>query len=74
MPDPVPGEKACLCVSLRPGQSLVLADVQRLLDGRQVSKLKWSERPERLEVVAAMPLTPARKVIKGEFAKLLLSK
>ena len=71
MTDPVPGEKAGLFVSLRPGQSLVLADVQRFLEGRQVSKLKW---PERLEVVAAMPLTPARKVIKGELAMLLLSK
>ena len=67
MPDPVLGEKACLFVTLRPGASLQLDEVQRFLEERKVSKLKW---PERLEIISAMPLTPTRKVIKGQLAKL----
>ena len=67
MPDPVLGEKACLFVTLRPGQSLQLTEVQRFLEEKKVSKLKW---PERLEIIGAMPLTPTRKVIKGQLAKL----
>jgi len=35
---------------------------------QQVAKLKW---PERLETIDAMPLTPTRKIIKGELMKLL---
>ncbi len=68
MPDPVLGERACLFVTLRPGHTLDLAAVAEWLAARQVSKLKW---PERLEIVAAMPLTPTRKIIKGELAKRL---
>ena len=67
MPDPVLGEKACLFVTLRPGRSLDLPGVLRFLGEKKVSKLKW---PERLEVIDAMPLTPTRKVIKGQLAKL----
>ena len=36
--------------------------------GARVSKIRW---PERLEIVAAMPLTPTRKIIKGELARRL---
>jgi cyclohexanecarboxylate-CoA ligase len=68
MPDPVLGERSCLFVTLRPGHALELAEVAEWLAARQVSKLKW---PERLEVVEAMPLTPTRKIIKGELAKRL---
>ncbi len=68
MPDPVLGEKACLFVALKPGATLTLAEVTGWLDAAQVSKLKW---PERLEIVDAMPLTPTRKVIKGQLVKRL---
>jgi non-ribosomal peptide synthetase component E (peptide arylation enzyme) len=68
MPDPVLGEKACLFVTLRPGATLTLAEVTAWLDAAQVSKLKW---PERLEIVEAMPLTPTRKIIKGQLAQRL---
>ncbi|HSD44422.1 MAG TPA: AMP-binding protein [Burkholderiales bacterium] len=68
MPDPVLGEKACLFVTLKSAATLTLAEVTGWLDAAQVSKLKW---PERLEVVDAMPLTPTRKVIKGQLVKRL---
>ena len=71
MPDKVLGERACCFATLRPGQSLALADVTAWLAQHQVAKLMW---PERLEVIDAMPLTPTRKIIKGELMKLLLSR
>jgi non-ribosomal peptide synthetase component E (peptide arylation enzyme) len=68
MPDPVLGERACLFATLKPGGALTLAEVAEWLAAQQVSKLKW---PERLEIVESMPLTPTRKVMKGELAKRL---
>jgi cyclohexanecarboxylate-CoA ligase len=66
MPDKVLGERACCFATLRPGKSLTLADVTAWLAQNQVAKLKW---PERLETIDAMPLTPTRKIIKGELMK-----
>ena len=68
MPDTVLGERACCFATVRPGKSLTLADVIAWLAQQQVAKLKW---PERLETIDAMPLTPTRKIIKGELMKLL---
>jgi cyclohexanecarboxylate-CoA ligase len=68
MPDKVLGERACCFATVRPGKSLALADVTAWLAEHQVAKLKW---PERLEIVEAMPLTPTRKIIKGELMKML---
>jgi cyclohexanecarboxylate-CoA ligase len=68
MPDKVLGERACCFATLRPGKTLALADVTAWLGQNQVAKLKW---PERLEIVETMPLTPTRKIIKGELMKLL---
>ncbi len=64
--DDVLGERACLCVTLAPGAALDLDDATTWLAERGVAKLRW---PERLEIVDAMPMTPTRKVIKGELAK-----
>jgi acyl-coenzyme A synthetase/AMP-(fatty) acid ligase len=68
MPDPVLGEKACLFVTLKPGAALALTEVTAWLDAAQIAKLKW---PERLEIVEAMPLTPTRKIIKGQLRRRL---
>lgn len=68
MPDKVLGERACCFATVRPDRSLMLADVTAWLDRHGVAKLKW---PERLEIIGAMPLTPTRKIIKGELMKLL---
>ncbi len=68
MPDPVLGERACCFAVLKNGGALTLEQVQEFLAARQVGKLKW---PERLEIIAAMPMTPTRKVIKGELARRL---
>ncbi len=62
VPDPVLGERACAYVVLKPGAALTLAEVTARLAALGIAKVKW---PERLEVIAEMPLTPTRKVIKG---------
>ena len=70
VPDAVLGEKACAFVVLKPGATLDLDGVREFLAARGVSKLKW---PEQLEAVAAMPVTPTRKVIKGQLVAALLA-
>jgi cyclohexanecarboxylate-CoA ligase len=71
MPDPVLGERACCFVTVRPGTAITLADVLAWLAQHQVAKPQW---PERLEVIDAMPLTPTRKIIKGELIKILAAR
>jgi cyclohexanecarboxylate-CoA ligase len=63
VPDPVLGERACCFVVLRPGvESLVLEEIVKYLLARHIAKIKL---PERLVIVAEMPLTPTRKIIKS---------
>jgi cyclohexanecarboxylate-CoA ligase len=63
MPDPVLGEKACAFVTLKPGAAQpTLAELCEYLLAKHIAKNKL---PERLVVVAEMPLTPTRKIIKG---------
>ena len=66
MPDPVLGEKACLFVQLTPGEIMALDDVCAYLAEQGVAKMKW---PERLETIETMPMTPTRKIVKGELVK-----
>ena len=68
MPDPMLGERACCFVVLQPGAAFTLEDSCDWLARHAVSKMKW---PERIEVIEAMPLTPTRKIIKGELVKRL---
>lgn len=63
VPDPVLGEKACAFVTLRKaGDAPSLEELNAWLLAKQIAKFKL---PERLVVLAEMPLTPTRKVIKG---------
>lgn len=71
IPDPVLGERACCFVVTRPGHSFTLEDMRNFLAAEGVGKVKW---PERLEIVAAMPITPTRKIIKGELVRQLLAR
>ena len=66
VPDPVLGEKACLFVQLTPGEIMTLDDVCGYLAEQGVAKMKW---PERLETIETMPMTPTRKIVKGELVK-----
>ena len=63
MPDPVLGEKACAFVTLKPGAAApTLDEITSYLLDKRIAKNKL---PERLVVIAEMPLTPTRKIIKG---------
>jgi cyclohexanecarboxylate-CoA ligase len=66
-PDPRLGERACAFVVLRPGQTLDLAGVQALMAEHKVAKQYW---PERIEIVADLPKTPAGKVQKFQLREI----
>jgi cyclohexanecarboxylate-CoA ligase/acyl-CoA synthetase len=68
IPDPVLGERACCFVVLRDGAKLDLEAIKTHLAAQTIAKAKW---PERLEVVADMPMTPTRKIMKGELVRRL---
>jgi acyl-CoA synthetase (AMP-forming)/AMP-acid ligase II len=64
MPDPILGEKACAFVVLRRKEETVrLEELTEYLLQKNIAKNKL---PERLVIVADMPLTPTRKIIKGK--------
>jgi cyclohexanecarboxylate-CoA ligase len=63
MPDPILGEKACVFITLRTSETVSLEEIVSYLVEKNIAKNKL---PEKLVVVAEMPLTPTRKVIKGK--------
>lgn len=70
LPDPVLGERACLCVSLVPGAAFDLDIATAYLAERKIGKRLW---PERVEIVDDMPLTPTRKVMKRRLVERILA-
>jgi non-ribosomal peptide synthetase component E (peptide arylation enzyme) len=66
MPDAVLGEKACAYVSVRNGATLALVAMREFLAARGVAQFKW---PERIEIVAEMPLTNVGKIKKSELRR-----
>ena len=68
MPDPVLGEKACCFIVAKGATPPTLEALCAWLTERGIAKNKL---PERLEVVAEMPMTPTRKVIKGRLMESL---
>lgn len=61
MPDYRLGERACAYVVPQKGQTPTLVEIQQFLEAQQVAKNKW---PERIEIVAELPLTPTGKILK----------
>jgi cyclohexanecarboxylate-CoA ligase len=70
MADQTLGERACCFAVLKQGADLDLDELRRWLGQHDVAKVKW---PERLELIAEMPLTPTRKIKKSELAARLAS-
>jgi len=66
-PDAVLGERLCCFVQLKPEHAITLDDLCEHLEQSGVPKRLW---PERLEVIAEMPMTPTRKVMKHRLAPL----
>ena len=67
-PDAVLGERACIFIQKRADAHITLEDITAALATAGLAKYKW---PERLEFVDEIPLTPTRKIIRSELAKLL---
>lgn len=63
-PDPVMGEKVCLVVAFREGQSAALDEINGFL--KDVKKVAIYKLPERLLVVEALPRNPVGKVLKRD--------
>jgi cyclohexanecarboxylate-CoA ligase len=66
-PDPRLGERACAFVMLRPGEKLDLGGLQAYMAEHKVAKQYW---PERVEIVAELPKTPAGKVQKFQLREI----
>ncbi len=64
MPDKVLGERAC-CFAVASDPDIDLDGLCQYLLGHGIAKTKL---PERLVLVAEMPLTPTRKIIKGRLS------
>ena len=63
MPDAVFGEKACAFVIMRDGCALSLPELVAFLERGRIARFKM---PERLEIVAEFPLSPAGKILRRE--------
>ena len=66
MPDQRLGERPCAFVTLRSGSLLTLDAMRKFLTERGVARYKW---PERLEIIAAMPLTNVGKIKKADLRR-----
>jgi acyl-CoA synthetase len=62
MPDPVFGERVCVYVVLRGGETISMAELHGYLRSRGVSQEVW---PERIEIVSELPHASGGKVAKG---------
>ena len=68
MADSVFGEKACACVVLHPGTQLTFDELIAHLRAQQIASFKL---PERLEVMAAFPVSPVGKILKRELREIV---
>jgi 2,3-dihydroxybenzoate-AMP ligase len=71
MPDPTYGEKACAFVMPAGRGELTLDEIKSFLLARQIAKFKL---PERLEVVASFPTSPAGKILRRELRRMIEAK
>ncbi|HPL63591.1 MAG TPA: hypothetical protein PK587_07485 [Syntrophales bacterium] len=61
MPDEALGEKTCVYVVARDGQSIDLAEIVGFMKEKGIAAYKL---PERLELVPAIPRNPVGKIMK----------
>lgn len=71
MPDPVFGEKACAFVVPKPGETLTFDELIAHLKAQKIATFKL---PERLEVVAELPLSPVGKILKRQLREMITEK
>jgi cyclohexanecarboxylate-CoA ligase/acyl-CoA synthetase len=69
VPDKILGERAACFVVLHRDAMLDLNMLTSFLAEKRFAKFTW---PEQLEIVAAMPMTPTRKIMKAELVRRFL--
>jgi 2,3-dihydroxybenzoate-AMP ligase len=68
LPDAVYGEKACAFVLPQPDATLTFEQLSTFLVKRGIARFKL---PERLEIVAAFPLSPVGKILRRELRRMI---
>jgi 2,3-dihydroxybenzoate-AMP ligase len=71
MPDPVFGERACAFVTLRPEATLSFQQLIQFLLEQNIAKFKL---PERLEILAELPVSAAGKIMRRALRELIEAK
>ena len=71
MPDPVLGERICVFAVLHDGQSLTLEELAAFLTAKGLARFKL---PERLEIIAELPLSKFGKVAKNVLSQIAAEK
>lgn len=71
MPDETFGEKACAFVRTKSGVPLTFDELIDFLRSKKIASFKL---PERLEVVAAFPVSPVGKILKRELRETIAAK
>lgn len=70
LPDEVRGELVCAACTVKPGQRFDFSEMTSFLNASGLARQKF---PERLEVLAALPMTASGKIRKSELRQTLLS-
>ena len=71
VPDDILGERAACFVILNPNASFDFDTLKSFLAEKKFAKFTW---PEQLEIVAEMPMTPTRKIVKPELVQRFLAR
>ena len=71
MPDEIMGEKVCVYIVPRPGETLTLEDVTSYVKEQGIAVYKF---PERLEIIDAIPRNPVGKILKTKLREDLKAK
>jgi cyclohexanecarboxylate-CoA ligase len=71
MPDPRLQERTCAFVVPKTGEPPTLAELVMFLEARQIARQKL---PERLELVAELPMTPSGKIQKYRLRRMIAEK
>jgi non-ribosomal peptide synthetase component E (peptide arylation enzyme) len=61
MPDDILGERTCVYVVPKPGESVTLEEVKDFMTEKGIAVYKI---PERLEIIDAIPRNPVGKILK----------
>ncbi len=67
-PDPILGERSCVCVVPRPAAEITLGELIEYLKQKNIASYKL---PERLLVLEALPRNPVGKIVKQSLREML---